>query len=102
MCSSDLDCGDPKLEIKALELLGKHSDIGLFTERSEITIHHTTSESLENSIKERIKRLLNSDASDITLIDDLDAQLGPEKNVVEMLEETKEEPQEEEKGDGDE
>lgn len=96
------DCGDPKLEIKALELLGKHSDIGLFTERSEITIHHTTSESLENSIKERIKRLLNSDASDITLIDDLDAQLGPEKNVVEMLEEAKEEPKEEEKGDGDE
>ena len=72
------------------------------SERSEITIHHTTSESLENSIKERIKRLLNSDASDITLIDDLDAQLGPEKNVVEMLEEAKEEPKEEEKGDGDE
>jgi hypothetical protein len=23
------DCGDPKIEIKALELLGKHSDIGL-------------------------------------------------------------------------
>jgi hypothetical protein len=36
------DCGDPKLELKALELLGKHSDIGLFTERSEITVHHTT------------------------------------------------------------
>ena len=91
------DCGDPKLELKALELLGKHSDIGLFTERSEITINHTSSESLEKSIKERIKRLLNSDASDITPIDDLDAQLGPEKNVIEMLEETKEEPKEKEK-----
>jgi hypothetical protein len=29
------DNGDPKIELKALELLGKHSDIGLFTERSE-------------------------------------------------------------------
>ncbi len=55
------DSGDPKVELKALELLGKHSDIGLFTERSEITIHHTTSSSLENSIKERIKRLMNAD-----------------------------------------
>lgn len=71
------DCGDIKVELKALELLGKHSDIGLFTERSEITVHHTTSESLEKSIKERIKRLLNSDVTDVTPLDDLDAQLGP-------------------------
>ena len=71
------DCGDPKLELKALELLGKHSDIGLFTERSEITVHHTTSASLENSIKERVKRLLNAEVVDISPIDDLDEQLGP-------------------------
>lgn len=67
------DCGDPKLELKALELLGKHSDIGLFTERSEITVHHTTSKALEESIKERVKRLLNTDVVDVTnLIDELD------------------------------
>ena len=71
------DCGDPKLELKALELLGKHSDIGLFTERSEITVHHTTSASLENSIKERVKRLLNAEIVDLSPIDDLDEQLGP-------------------------
>ena len=70
------DCGDAKIEIKALELLGKHSDIGIFTERSEITIHHRSSSELENSIKERIKRLLNSDIVDVTPLDDLDAQLG--------------------------
>lgn len=67
------DCGDPKLELKALELLGKHSDIGLFTERSEITVHHTTSKALEDSIKERVKRLMNADVTDVTsLIDELD------------------------------
>ena len=71
------DCGDPKIELKALELLGKHSDIGLFAERSEITVHHTTSETLERSIKERIKRLLNTDVVDVTPVDDLDAHLGP-------------------------
>jgi hypothetical protein len=31
---------------------------------------------LENSIKERIKRLLNTTVTDVTPIDDLDAQLG--------------------------
>lgn len=71
------DCGDPKLELKALELLGKHSDIGLFTERSEITVHHTSSSSLEASIKERVKRLMNAEVTDVLPLDDLDAHLGP-------------------------
>ena len=70
------DCGDPKFELKALELLGKHSDIGLFTERSEITVTHKTSIDLENSIKERVKRLLNATVTDVTPLDDLDEQLG--------------------------
>lgn len=71
------DCGDIKYELKALELLGKHSDIGLFTERSEITINYNTPESLENAIKERIKRLLNADIIDVTPIGmDLDEELG--------------------------
>ena len=75
------DCGDPKVELKALELLGKHSDIGLFTERSEITVHHTTSKGLEDSIKERIKRLMHADVTDVIPLDDLDAQLGPATNL---------------------
>ena len=71
------DCGDIKFELKALELLGKHSDIGLFTERSEITINYNTPESLENAIKERVKRLLNADIIDVTPVGrDLDEELG--------------------------
>lgn len=78
------DCGDPKLELKALELLGKHSDVGLFTERSEITVTHKTSEDLENSIKDRIKRLLNADVVDVEpLISELEDEepLQLEQNV---------------------
>jgi hypothetical protein len=78
-------CGDPKVELKALELLGKHSDIGLFTERSEITITHKTSTDLENSIKERIKRLLNADVVDVLPISDLDKQLGSPLEVLEQV-----------------
>lgn len=84
-------CGDPRLELKALELLGKHSDIGLFTERSEITVHHTTSESLEASIKERVKRLLNADITDVPQADDLDQILGSDVQSQEVDEEGQEE-----------
>ena len=70
------NCGDPKFELKALELLGKHSDIGLFTERSEITINYKSPEALEEAIKERVKRLLNADIIDITPSQSLEEELG--------------------------
>jgi hypothetical protein len=71
------DCGETKYELKAIELLGKHSDIGLFTERSEININYNSPESLENAIKERVKRLLNADIIDMKPIGmDLDEELG--------------------------
>ena len=71
-------CGDTKIEIKALELLGKHSDIGVFTERSEITITHKNSADLEAEIKERIKRLLVGGATDVEIVPmtDIDEELG--------------------------
>lgn len=71
------NCGEPRYELKALELLGKHSDIGLFTERSEITINYKNPEDLENAIKAKVKRLLNADIIDVTPIGkDLDEELG--------------------------
>ena len=69
--------GDPKIELKALELLGKHSDISLFSSKSEITINYKNPEDLENAIKERVKRLMNADVIDM-------APLG--KTIEEELE----------------
>ena len=71
------DCGEVKYELKAIELLGKHSDIGLFTERSEINVNYNNPESLESAIVERVKRLLNADVVDIKPLGmDLDEELG--------------------------
>jgi hypothetical protein len=49
---------DNKVALKALELLGKASD--LFTERSEITITHKTSDELKQAIKARIQLLMQN------------------------------------------
>ena len=71
------DCGETKYELKAIELLGKHSDIGLFTDRSEININYNSPEALETAIKERVKRLLNADVVDMKPLGmDLDEELG--------------------------
>lgn len=60
------DCGEPKHELKALELLGKHSDIQLFTERSEVKITYDNAKDLEESIKEKLKRVLGASIIDVT------------------------------------
>ena len=68
---------DARIRVRALELLGKHSDIGLFTERSEININYNSPESLESAIKERVKRLLNAEVIDMKPLGmDLDEELG--------------------------
>ena len=71
------DCGEIKYELKAIELLGKHSDVGLFTDRSEINVNYNSPESLEKVITERVKRLLNADVIDMKPLGmDLDEELG--------------------------
>lgn len=86
------NCGDTKYELRALELLGKHSDIGIFTERSEITINYKTPEELEKAIKERVKRLLNADVIDITPITaNLDDEFGVYADETEEVQEVQNE-----------
>jgi len=52
------NCGTPKDELRALELLGKISDIGLFVEKSEVNITHTNAATIEHAIKDKINRML--------------------------------------------
>jgi hypothetical protein len=58
---------DAKIRMRSLELLGKIGDVGLFIERSEVTVKHKTTIELQASIKERISKLLQvrSKAEDI-------------------------------------
>ena len=86
------NCGDPRYELKALELLGKHKDISLFSDRSEITINYKDPAHLENEIKERIKRLMN--ASVVETVPSgaaLDSELGIFEHPNEALYQAKEE-----------
>ena len=76
------NCGDARLELKAIELLGKHSDIALFTERSEVTVNYKNSGDLESAIKERVKRLLNADIIDVPSVSDMD--LDDALGIVDM------------------
>ena len=70
-------CGDPRYELKALELIGKIEDVGLFSEKSEVTVRHTTTESLETAIREKVRKLIHANTTDVEPISDiLDEELN--------------------------
>lgn len=48
---------DARIRMRALELLGKITDVGLFTERSEVTITHQSTDDLKNALREKLQRL---------------------------------------------
>lgn len=52
-----------KNRIRALELLGKLSEVGLFTERTEITVRHQSADELESKVREKLARLMGHSAT---------------------------------------
>jgi len=73
---------DPRVRIRALELLGKISDVGLFTEKAEVTITYKTTDELRESLRSKLAKLVEpaEEAEDAVIIDgdavDVDAELG--------------------------
>jgi hypothetical protein len=53
--------------MKSLELLGKISDVGLFTDKTEITMRHRPTEELEQMLRERLTKVLEAEVVDNTL-----------------------------------
>jgi len=73
---------DAKVRIRALELLGKISDVGLFAEKSEVTVTHQSTDDLRAKLRQKLEKLVNPPPSfeDAVVIDgdiiDVDAELG--------------------------
>jgi len=70
---------DPRVRIRALELLGKISDVGLFAEKSEVTITHQSTDDLRERLRSKLTKLVNP-VEDAAIIDgtpiDVDKELG--------------------------
>lgn len=65
---------DARIRIKALELLGKVSDVGLFTEKQEITVTHQTSDDLRARLRRKLEKMI-----DITPLEATDAEVSYEE-----------------------
>tara|TARA_R100001015_G_C4605844_1_gene160888 strand:- start:668 stop:1267 length:600 start_codon:yes stop_codon:yes gene_type:complete len=54
---------DPRIRMRALELLGKISDVGLFAEKSEVTVTHQSTEDLRNKLRGKLEKLITPEDS---------------------------------------
>jgi hypothetical protein len=62
-------CGDPRIEIKATEMLGKISDVGLFSEKTEITVTYNNVADIDEAIKDKIRKMMKLNAIDVPAVD---------------------------------
>lgn len=91
---------DPKIRLRALELLGKITDVGLFTEKSEVTINHRSSQELVSSLRAKIQKLMypTDNAVDAEVIEvngkavNLDDELGLDEETPSETPETEQKP----------
>jgi hypothetical protein len=84
----ETDNPDARVRIRALELLGKISDVGLFAEKSEVTITHQSTNDLRDRLRSKLAKLINpeekeaEEAAASIIIDgtviDVDEELGIE------------------------
>jgi hypothetical protein len=79
----DSDSEDDRTRLRALELLGKISDVGLFVEKSEVTITNRSTQDLVDSVRAKIQKLMYPQGvEDVKTVEvngntvDIDAEIG--------------------------
>ena len=60
---------DPRIRMKALELLGKIGDVGLFAERTEVTVTHQTTDDLRETLRAKLGKLVKDEVIDAEVVD---------------------------------
>ena len=102
----ETDNPDPRVRIRALELLGKISDVGLFTDRTEVVVTHQSTDELRNKLREKLLKLKNpiEEYTDVVEIGgetvDLNEELGfSDPSVYEVTEEDVEPAEDQEEDD---
>ena len=67
---------DPRVRMRALELLGKISDVGLFSEKSEVTITHQSTDDLRDKLRGKLEKLVAGEVIEDAVVVDVQTELG--------------------------
>jgi hypothetical protein len=60
---------DPKIQLRAVELLGKIADVGMFVDKQEITLKHTSDEELRKKLREKLGLVIEAEKPEVVDIE---------------------------------
>ena len=73
----ETESDDARIRIRALELLGKISDVGLFSDKTEVTVTHQTTDDIRDRLRDKLTKLVEPEEEiEDAIIIDVDAELG--------------------------
>ena len=78
---------DARIRVKALELLGRMTDVGLFNERKEILVTHRTSDELREKLREKLQTLKKNSQGIYEVGEPLEGEVEEAEEVEEKLQE---------------
>ena len=76
----ETESNDSKIRLKALELLGKISDVGLFSDKTEVVIKHEDAEDLQKQIKSKLFKILGHGYTVDAEFEEVEKELGSIKH----------------------
>lgn len=76
---------DPKVRLKALELLGKRRGVNLFSDQLEVTVKQKQTHDLETELTSLLEKYMgNAEVVDVTPLDELDPLLNIDAELAEI------------------
>ena len=73
----ETESDDARIRIRALELLGKISAVGLFSDKTEVTVTHQTTDDIRDRLRDKLTKLVEPEEEiEDAIIIDVDAELG--------------------------
>lgn len=76
------DHRDPRVQLKAVELLGKLADVGMFVDKQEITYKQQTAEELQAQLQAKLGILIQGEIIDSTIIDERPRKQRTKDDVI--------------------
>jgi hypothetical protein len=83
------ECENPSanIRLKALGLLGKVTEVGLFTDKIEVKKLDLTEEEIDKKLKEKLAKFMNVSDAEYTDIEEIDTLEKPVENEAENKDE---------------
>lgn len=66
----DSQHADPKVRLKACELLGKTGDVNLFVERKHVTLEHKSGDEIRGQLRDKLTRLKDVAEAEYTVVEE--------------------------------